>query len=58
MNFGVPGVGAEGYGSFVNFMMISGEGFTGLVLQQGFAVLDTGAQHGVSGTADFEKLEK
>ena len=55
MNPGVPGAGARGQCIFVNFMMKS-EAFPGLV-QQGLALVDTGAQYGVSGTAAFEKLE-
>ena len=56
MNLGVPDARSQGHGIYVNFMMKS-ESFTGLVLQQCFALLDTGAQYGVSGTAAFEKLE-
>ena len=41
----------------MNFM-ITDTSFSGLVLEQGFALLDTGAQYGVSGTAAFEKLER
>ena len=42
----------------MNFMMKS-EASIGVVLQQGFALLDLGAQYGVSGTAAFEqKLEQ
>ena len=54
MNLGVPVSAAEERGIFMNFMMKS-EAFTELVLQHGFALLETGAQYGVSGTAAFEK---
>ena len=57
MSLGVPVSGAEEHGIFRR-LMIKSEAFTGLVLQQGFALLDTGAQYGVSGTAAFKKLEQ
>ena len=41
----------------MNFMMKS-EAFSRLVLQQGFAFLDTGAQYGVLGTAALDKIKR
>ena len=42
----------------MNHFMMKSEVFTGLVLQQGFALLDTETQYGVSGAATFENLEQ